>query len=165
MQFPLDSESCHGCKKFYSGYGFDFSYRLAKHAWLDTAVNLFPGAGSFGEHGAAQEGLAGFKFGRSIGKWWFYSNLRNGFIHYDKALVPGSLTSYESVWRFALDLGGTAEYAASRNSVIRFNAGTTIIHYLQPYSDPKQPPVSVISTQYYSFQGSFYVTTSYVFRF
>ena len=165
MQFPLDSESCHNCKQFYSGYGFDFSYRLAKYAWVDTVVNLFPGSGSFGEHGAAQEGLAGFKLGRSIGDWGIYSNLRTGFIHYDKALVPGSTTNYESGWRYALDLGGTIEYAASRNSVLRFNAGTTLIHYLQPYTDPEQPPISVISTQYYSFHGSPYLTTGYVFRF
>ena len=72
MQFPLDSESCHNCKQFYSGYGFDFSYRLAKYAWVDTLVNLFPGSGSIGEHGAAQEGLAGFKLGRSIGDWGIY---------------------------------------------------------------------------------------------
>jgi len=165
MEFPLDSESCQGCKEFYSGYGFDFNYRIAKYAWVNLAANLFPGSGSYGKHGGAQETFAGFKFGRSLGNWGIYSNLRNGFIHYDKALVPGSSTVYESVWRYALDLGGSIEYAASRRTVLRFNAGTTFIHVLQPYSDPKQPPVSLISDQYYTFAGSAYLTTGYVFRF
>ena len=165
IDFPLDSESCHGCKQFYSGYGFDFNYRLAKYAWFNAAANIFPGSGSSGEHGGAQETLAGFKLGRSFGNWSLYSNVRNGFIHYDKALIPGSSTVYDSVWRYALDLGGTIEYAASRRNVLRFNAGTTFIHYLQPYPDPKQPPVSLISDQYYTFAGSAYLTTGYVFRF
>jgi len=165
LDFPRDSESCRGCKQFYSGYGFDFDYRLAKYAWFDSAVNLFPGSGSYSENGGVQEFLAGFKFGRSLGNWGLYSNLRNGFLHYDKALAPGSITDYESSWRYALDLGGTVEYTASRNSVVRFNAGTTLVHYLQSYTDPKQPPTSVISTEYYSFVGGPYITTGYVYRF
>ena len=167
MQFPLDSETCYKCKQVYSGYGFDFDYRLTKYAWIDLSANLFPGSGSYGEHGGAQETLAGFKFGKTLGNWAIYSNLRNGFIHYDKALVPGSTAVYEDVWRYALDLGGTVEYATSRRSVLRFNAGTTLIHYLQPSPDTSkyQPTVGVISDQYYSFQGSPYLTTGYVFRF
>ncbi len=42
MQLPLDSESCQGCKQFYPGYGFDFSYRLAKYAWFDYGRQSFP---------------------------------------------------------------------------------------------------------------------------
>jgi hypothetical protein len=94
-----------------------------------------------------------------------FSNLRNGFIHYDKTLVPGSSSNYESAWRYALDFGGTLEYAASRNSTFRLNAGTTLIHYLQGYSDPNQMPTSVISTQYYSFRGRPYLTSGYTYRF
>jgi hypothetical protein len=165
MNFPLESESCSNCKQFYSGYGFDFGYRFAKYAYVDSVVNLFPGSGSYGQHGGAQETLVGLKFGRTRGNWGLFSNVRNGFIHYDKTLVPGSVSAYESTWRYALDFGGTAEYHASRNSTIRFSAGTTLIHYLQEYSDPNQPPTSVLSTQYYSFRGSPYLTTGYIFCF
>jgi hypothetical protein len=165
MNFPLDGESCSNCKQFFPGYGFDFSYRLAKYAYFDSVANLFPGSGSYGQHGAAQEGLVGLKLGRTLGTWGLFFNLRNGFIHYDKTFVPGSSTSYESTWRYALDFGSTVEFYASRNSTFRLNAGTTLIHYLQGYADPNQPPTGVISTQYYSFQGSPYLTTGYVFRF
>jgi hypothetical protein len=167
MDLPLDSETCQNCRQFYSGYGFDFTYRLAKYAWFDSIANIFPGAGSSGEHGGVQEGLVGFKFGRSLGNWGIYSNLRNGFMHYDKTLLPGSTSTYESTWRYVLDLGGTVEYYTSSHSTIRFNAGTALIHYLEPSPDTSkyQPAVGVISTQYYSFQGSPYLTTGYVFRF
>jgi hypothetical protein len=164
MNFPLDKESCSNCKQFFPGYGFNFTYRLAKYAYFDSVANLFPGSRSYGQHGAAQEGLVGLKLGPTLDRWGLFFNLRNGFMHYDKTLVPGS-TSYESTWRYALDLGGTVEFYASRNSTFRLNAGTTLIHYLQGYADPNQPPTSVLSTQYYSFQGSPYLTTGYVFRF
>ena len=165
MNFPVESESCSNCKGFLPGYGFDFNYRFAKYAYFDSVVNLFPGSSSSGQHGGAQEGLVGLKLGRTFGRWGLYSNVRNGFIHYDNALVPGSSSSYESTWRYALDLGGTIEYSASHHSTFRFNAGTTVIHYLQAYTDPKQPPTSVLSTQYYSFKGSLYLSSGYVFRF
>ena len=165
MNLPLDSESCSNCKQFLPGYGFDLNYRFAKYAYFDSVVNLFPGSRSDGQHGGAQEGLIGLKLGSTLGKWGLFSNVRNGFIHYDKALVPGSSTAYESTWRYALDFGGAVEYSATRNSTFRLNAGTTLIHYLQGYPDPNQPPTSVISTQYYSFRGSPYFTSGYVFRF
>jgi hypothetical protein len=165
MNFPVDSESCSDCKHFFPGYSFDFSYRFAKYAYFDSVVNLFPGSSSNGQHGAAQEGLVGLKLGRTLDRWGLFFNLRNGFIHYDKTLVPGSSSSDESTWRYALDLGGTVEFYASRNSTFRLNAGTTLIHYLQGHSDPNQPPTSVISTEYYSFKGSPYLTSGYVFRF
>ena len=165
MNLSLDSESCANCKQFLPGYGFDFNYRFAKYAYFDSVVNLFPGSGSYGQHGAAQEGLVGAKLGRTLGNWGVFANIRNGFIHYDKTLVPNSSSAYESTWRYALDLGGTVEFYSSRNSTFRFNAGTTLIHYLEGYPDPNQPPTSVISTQYYALRGSPYLTTGYVFRF
>ena len=165
MSFPAESASCSNCRGFSPGYGFDFSYRFAKYAYVDSVANLFPGSSSSGQHGGAQEGLVGLKLGRTFGRWGLFSNVRNGFIHYDNALVPGSSSSYESTWRYALDLGGTIEYSPSHHSTFRFNAGTTVIHYLQAYTDPKQPPTSVLSTQYYSFKGSPYISSGYVFRF
>jgi hypothetical protein len=165
MNLPLDSESCSNCKQFFPGYGFDFNYRFAKYAYFDSVLNLFPGSGSYGQHGAAQEGLVGLKLGSTRSNWGLFSNIRNGFIHYDKTLVPGSSSSYQSTWRYALDLGGTVEYYASRNSTFRFNVGTTLIHYLEGYPEPDPRPTTVLSAQYYTFRGSPYLTSGYVFRF
>ena len=65
-ELPLDRESCANCKQFVPGYGFDFTYRLAKYAYFDSVANLFPGSGSYGQHGGAQEGLVGLKLGRTL---------------------------------------------------------------------------------------------------
>ncbi len=165
MNLPLDSENCNGCRKYYPGYGLNFSYRFAKYAYVDTVLSIFPGSGSYGEHGAAQEGLIGLKVGRTGHTWGLFSNLGGGVIHYDKGLVPGSTTAYESTYRFALDLGGTVEYYASRNSTIRFNAGNLFVHNLVAYTDPMQRQETVLSDKYYSLTGNFYLSTGYVFRF
>jgi hypothetical protein len=165
MSFPSDGESCANCRKFYSGYGFDFTYRFTKYAYFDSAVNLFPGSGSNSQHGGAKEGLVGVRLGPTLGRWGLFFDARNGFIHYDKTLVAGSSSLYQSTWRYALDLGGSVEFSVSRKSTFRFSAGTTLIHYLEGYTDPNLSPVSVISTQYYSLRGNPYLTSGYVFRF
>jgi hypothetical protein len=165
MNLPMDREGCSNCRQNLHGAGFSFDYRLAKYAYVDAILNIFPGSGSYGEHGAAQEALVGLKLGRTGRTWGLFSNLRGGTIHYDKTLVAGTTTDYESAYRFALDLGGSVEYYASRNSTVRFNLGTTFVHYLEGYPDPNQPPTSVLSDQYYSFKGNFYLASGYVFRF
>lgn len=165
MNLPMDSENCSNCRKYFPGAGVNFSYRFAKYAYVDTVVNIFPGSGSYGKHGAAQEGLIGLKVGKTDHSWGIFGNLHGGTIHYDKTLVPGSATVYESTYRFALDLGGTVEYYASRNSTLRFNAGSTFVHYLTGYADPEQRPENVLSDKYFSFNGNFYLSTGYVFRF
>jgi hypothetical protein len=86
-------ESCSNCKQFLPGYGFDFNYRLAKYVYFDSAASLFPGSGSSGQHGAAREALVGLKLGPTLERWGLFFNLRNGFIHYDKALVPDNSPS------------------------------------------------------------------------
>ncbi len=140
MNLPTDSESCSNCKKFYPGYGFNFDYRFTKYAYIDTGVNLFPGSGNSNEQGAAQEALAGFKLGSRVNNnWGLFFNLRNGFIHYNRTFASDVASTYSSAWRYAVDLGGTVEYYASHKSTIRFNAGTTLIHYLHGYADPLQP--------------------------
>jgi hypothetical protein len=79
-------------------------------------------------------------------------------------LVPGA-TDYESTTRFALDLGESVEYYASRHSTFRFNLGTTFVHYLTGNADPMQPPVTVLSSRYYATQGNFHIASGYAFRF
>lgn len=83
--------------------------------------------------------------GRQSHSWGLFAEIRPGMIHYDTALVPGSNIESVSTTRFAQNLAATAEYYPSRHSAIQFNLGTTLVHYLEPYPDPEQPPVSVLS--------------------
>jgi hypothetical protein len=162
--FPMDWEGCKACRVFVPGVGIGLDYRLSRLIYLDSEFNFFPGSASSGR-GAAEEGLFGVKVGRTGRSWGVFTQARPGFVRFEKTLVPGSTTDYESATRFAFDFGGSVEYYASRHSTIWFNVGTTLVHYLTGQPDPKQPPVSVLSTDYYTTLGSFRATSGYIFRF
>jgi hypothetical protein len=162
LNLPMDWEGCAGCRVTATGVGLDLDYRLTRLVYLGSEFNFFPGTG---ERGAVEEGLLGAKVGHTARSWGVFTQLRPGFVHYDKTLVAGSSSEYEDATRFAFDVGGSVEYYASRHSTIRFNVGTTFIHYLTGRPDPRQPPVSVLSDDYYATQGNFRATTGYVFRF
>jgi hypothetical protein len=165
LNLPMDREGCPACRKYTPGAGFTFDYRVSRFVSFDSEYNLFPGTGKTGKSGGAQEVLAGLKVGRTFRSWGLFSQVRPGFIHFDKTLVPGSSTDYESTTRFALDLGGSVEYYASRRSTFRFNLGTTLVHYETGNPDPMQPPVTVLSSKYYATQGNFHIGSGYAFRF
>lgn len=165
LHLPMDWNGCSECRVFTPGFGSTFGYRLTRSLYFDSEFNVFPGSNSSDKRGGAQEVLAGLKVGRTFRSWGAFTQVRPGFIHYDKALVPGTSSDYESTTRFALDLGGIFEYYASRHSTIRFNVGTTLVHYLTGQVDPRQPPVSVLSDDYYTLKGSFHLTSGYIFRF
>ena len=163
---PMDRENCAGCRSFLSGAGFTFNYRFARYVYLDSEVDFLPGSGGgFNQRGGAREALLGLKIGHTGRTWGVFSQVRPGFIHYDKTLVVGSSTSYQSATRFALDLGGTLEYYPTRHSTVRLKMGTTLVRYLQAYPDPEQRPETVLSDQYYAMQGNFQIATGYQFRF
>jgi hypothetical protein len=165
LNLPMDREGCSACRTHTPGAGFTLGYRMTQFVSFDSEYNLYPGSGNTGKKGGAQEVLAGLKVGKSFRSWGLFSQIRPGFIHYDKTLAPGSSTDYESTTRFALDLGGSVEYYASRHSTLRFNVGTTLVHYLTRDPDPMQPPVSVLSSNYYATQGNFHIASGYAFRF
>jgi hypothetical protein len=162
LNLPMDWKGCAGCRVTATGIGLDLDYRLTRLVYVDSEFNFFPGTG---ERGAVEQGLLGVKVGHTARSWGVFTQLRPGFVHYEKTLAPGSSNDYEDATRFAFDVGGSVEYYASRHSTIRFNMGTTFIHYLTGRPDPRQPPVSVLSDDFYATQGNFRATTGYVFRF
>lgn len=157
LDLVVDRKGCTGCRTFAPGVGVDFDYRLSRSFYFDSEFNLFPTQ-------SVQEALFGLRMGRRFGSWGLFSQLRPGLIHYGSARVPGT-DRYESTNRFALDVGGGAEYYASERSLLRFRMGTTLVRYRQDYTDPRQPPVGVLSPAYITTQGSFYVTSGYLIRF
>jgi hypothetical protein len=161
----LMDSGCSACRVHSSGVGTILGYRLTNLLYFDSELNIFPGSGSANAKGGAEELLAGVKVGRTFGSWGVFTTMRPGFIHYEKTLVPGSQTEYESANRFAFDAGGVVEYYASSRSTIRFDIGTTLVRYLTGHPDPRQLPDTVLSTDYITTQGNFHLGSGYVFRF
>ena len=157
-----DRPDCVQCPMHTSGFGSDVTYRLTNLLYADVEGNVFPAANGASR---AEEVLAGVKIGRNYGRWGVYVNARPGFVHYDSTFVTGSQTNYTSSFRTALDTGGTVEYRTSARSTVRFDVGTTLVRYLTGHPDPRQLPISVLSTDYIVTQGNFHLGTGYVFRF
>lgn len=162
ISLPMDREGCSHCRAFTPGFGFTFSYRPIRFVYLDNEFNLFPAGAS---RGGAQQGLFGIKAGGYVHNLGLFATIRPGFVHYDKTLVPGSSTDYESTTRFALDVGGIIEYNLSRRSAVRLNLGATFIQYATARIDPYRPRTSVLAQEYYFTQGNLHFATGYVFRF
>ena len=165
LNLPMDSPGCAACRVRNSGAGINLGYRLTNLLSFDSEANFFPGSSGANGRGRVTELLTGVKLGRTLHSWGAFTTLRTGFIHYEKTLVPGSATDYESANRFAIDLGGAVEYYASRRSTIRFDAGTTLVRYLTGHPDPRQLPQTVLSADYIVTQGNFHLGSGYVFRF
>lgn len=162
IDLPMDWPGCSACRMHSSGVGTNLGYRLTNLLYFDSELNVFPGSGA---KGRAEELLAGVKVGRTFGSWGVFTTLRPGFIHYDKTLIPGSQSAYESANRFALDAGGVVEYHASSRSTVRFDIGTTFVRYLTGHPDPRQLPDTVLSSDYIVTQGNFHLGSGYIFRF
>ena len=166
MSFPVESASCSNCRGFLPGYGFDFSYRFAKYAYVDSVANLFPGSSSSGQHGGAQEGLVGLKLGRTFGRWGLFTMCAMASSITTRHVSPGQFLFV----REHLALRSRSWWHHRVLCFSPFHLPFQCRHYgdslsLQAYTDPKQPPTSVLSTQYYSFKGSLYLSSGYVFRF
>lgn len=165
IDLPMDWPGCSACRMHSSGVGTNLGYRMTNLLYFDSELNVFPSAGGANAKGRASEFLAGVKLGRTFGSWGVFITLRPGFIHYEKTLVPGSQSEYESANRFALDAGGVVEYHASSRSTIRFDVGTTFVRYLTGHPDPRQLPDTVLPNDYIVTQGNFHLGSGYIFRF
>jgi hypothetical protein len=99
---PTDgSGRCPGCRVTATGIGLDPDYRLTRLLYVDSEFNIFPGTA---ERGAAEERLLGVKVGHTARSWGVFTQLRPGFVHYERTLVPGSSSEYGGATRFAFVL-------------------------------------------------------------
>ena len=163
VSLPVRQAGCVQCRDNYQGIGFPYSFRVFEHVYFDSELNhLF---GSNGED-PTLEGLFGVKFGEQGKKWGLFGKLRPGFIYYKNAWSGGEDAHYTDLSRFALDAGGAFEFYPSRRSAIRLDFGTTLVRYLQDYPNPHISQIeSLISTDYYTTQGNFQISTGYRIRF
>ena len=121
-----------------SGFGGRFGYNLSKYFALEADANFFPSDRDL-DGGRKVQGFFGVKVGKPFEKWGIFAKARPGFVRYEKgdyrfvggpAVFPPLLGSFRPVARtnFAIDLGGVVEYYPSKRTIIRFDAGDTIIH-------------------------------------
>ena len=101
------------------GAGGRFSYNLNNHISLDSEVNFFlPDEGP----AYATQGLFGIKAGKRTRYVGIFAKARPGF-------QTNLVVNDSDKTRFALDVGGVAEFYPNRHVVLRFDAGDIIIPF------------------------------------
>jgi len=101
------------------GAGGRFTYNLNNYIALDNELNFFlPDEGP----AYATQGLFGIKAGKHTKHFGIFAKARPGF--QTNFLVNGREQA-----RFALDVGGVAEFYPNRHVVLRFDAGDVIIPF------------------------------------
>jgi hypothetical protein len=136
-----------GSRENQPGFGGRIGYNLTPHVTLEAEVNFFPDAGSFNvpesfRGGHKIEGLFGVKAGKRFEKAGVFGKARPGFLYASKgdlrqpsgfaciAIFPTPAACFETTGKnsFALDLGAVIEFYPTRRTIIRIDAGDTIVH-------------------------------------
>jgi hypothetical protein len=124
------------------GLGGRFGYLLGNYITLEAELNFFPSDRIF-EQGRKLEGLFGAKVGRRFRKIGFFGKARPGFLYASRGdfqpkpniacitIFPPPLGCFDAVGKtaFAFDIGGVVEIYPSRRTILRFDAGDTIVRF------------------------------------
>jgi hypothetical protein len=164
ISLPVIKPGCEkACRENVSGGGFGFGYNFTRGFAFDSTLNFMPAqAGT----DSMMQGLFGLKLGQRWNRWGLFAKVRPGFIYYEEALPGRGITTPHSLSRFVWDFGGVAEIYTHHNGTIRFDAGTTLVRYLTDKTDTRFTQIGgVISSQYYTNQGNFQISTAYSYRF
>ena len=167
--FPIGSES-HATEY---GVGGRIGYNLSQNFALEAEGNFFPRDRNL-LGGQKIQGLFGVKAGKKFDKVGVFAKARPGFIRFEKgdyrlgpiaciAIFPPPLGCLQPVAKtnFAFDVGGVIEIYPSARTIIRFDAGDTIIRFgarTVGASNPSPPfhavGIPVAAETKHNFQGS-----------
>lgn len=145
----LDIKDAHGLTDLFPrrefGFGGRVSYNLNSNFALEAEINLFPrDFRKFTTNftgGRMTEGLFGLKAGIRKNNFGVFGKFRPGFESSGHAAVPRFLNGngpdpqnpfgFERIraTQFALDVGGVVELYPSRQTIVRFDIGDTIVRY------------------------------------
>lgn len=128
-----------------TGLGGRFTFNLLDSVGLETEINDFPASDgiSTGASGRVLQGQFGVKAGKRLRWFGVFAKARPGFVSFSRSLNlvrTESFTRFERQFNFGIfeierrsffstDVGGVLEFYPSRRTVIRFDAGDTIIRY------------------------------------
>ena len=124
------------------GFGSRIGYNATSYLTLEAEGNFFPRDRDL-EGGRKAQGLFGAKVGKRFEKAGIFAKARPGFVRFTRGdyqpriggcvtVFPPPIGCFQPVAKtnFAFDLGGVAEfYYPSKNTIVRFDAGDTIIRF------------------------------------
>src|SRR5438046_1055410 len=130
------------------GFGGRLTYNLTKRLAIDSELNFFPNKNVFqflGERRALQ-GQFGVTWGKRFKKFGVFAKARPGFLSVGAVFFYEPGASLDTCFGFSIpnariarrthltvDLGGIFEFYPSPRTIVRFDAGDTIVRYGQSF--------------------------------
>lgn len=137
--FPITSQ--FSSSRTEPGVGGTIGYNFTRNITAEAEINFFPRNNV--ESGRMTEGLFGVKAGKRFRKVGVFGKARPGFLYATRgdlrprrdiaciSIFPTPVGCFETASKtsFAFDLGGVIELYPTRRTIIRFDAGDTIIRF------------------------------------
>ena len=157
------------------GFGARVGYRLDRHFTVEAEGNFFPREAALTDNdgftgGRKTQVLFGAKVGRHFERVGLFVKARPGYVHFSEgdlrqagacvAVFPPPLGCFERRGRtdFAFDLGGVVELYPSARTLLRFDAGDTLLwareHNVPVRTASADLVVTTPSRTTHNFQGS-----------
>ncbi len=144
------------------GIGGRITYNLNRYFAVEAEGNLSPSdfPPSYVTGGASQQMQFGAKVGRRFRRFGLFAKARPGFVSFGETLKPvliqsGGFDTFtyerERKTHFSMDVGGVLELYPTRRTLVRFDAGDTIIRY---GAHPEILPFPILSGPVISDAGS-----------
>jgi len=146
---PCPSFVISNSRESQPGLGGRFGYNLTTNVAVEAELNFFPDADSFSvpdafKGGHKIEGLFGAKVGKRFDKIGIFGKARPGFLYASKGdfqprtdvlciamvnIFPPPAGCFETISKtsLAFDVGGVVEVYPTKRTIIRFDAGDTIV--------------------------------------
>lgn len=141
--YPPDSDGFHRANGTEPGFGGRITYNINDKIAVESELNFFPtnNVFEFLGDGHAIQGQFGVKAGKRFKRFGVFAKARPGFLSIGDvfSVVPGSTTfsfgfplPNSRIARknyFTTDVGGVFELYPSRRTIVRFDAGDTIVRF------------------------------------
>jgi hypothetical protein len=122
------------------GFGARATYNFNDYFAVEAEGNVYPGGtqSRLLTGGAAQQAQFGVKVGKRWNTFGLFAKARPGLVSFGEALRPvavggGIFNGFDYVrerkTHFSMDVGAVLEFYPSRRTVVRFDAGDTMIRY------------------------------------
>ncbi|HEU4593684.1 MAG TPA: outer membrane beta-barrel protein [Pyrinomonadaceae bacterium] len=162
------------------GFGARFTYNLTDSVAVEAEGNFFPTKSRPGISvgGRASQLQAGVKAGKRFEKFGVFFKARPGFVSFDDALqidaeqisidqTPFLIPRVTRVRRthFSMDVGGVLELYPTRRTMLRFDAGDTIIRYGERNDFDSFPLVPALTRAPSEVKHNFQFTAGVGYRF
>lgn len=161
------------------GVGGRVTYNLTDYFAVEAEGNLSPSdiPSSYVTGGASQQVQVGAKVGKRWRRFGLFAKARPGFVSFGETVTPVETTTggvsfvqfqRERKTHFSMDVGGVLEFYPTRRTLVRFDAGDTIIRYgehteQQPFL--ATPGTPLVTTGASETRHNFQFTAGVGFRF